>query len=82
MGRVARAGRSGNAISLVSPDEVAHMLDLHLFLGRPLKFATDVKSGSDASGNEADSLIGRTPRHCVEEYDEKMRSWHRDGEIV
>ena len=82
---MARAGRSGNAISLVSPNEVAHMLDLHLFLGRPLKFA-DVTSkkgkSSDLSENEADSIIGRTPLHCVEDYDEKLRNWHRDGEIV
>ena len=35
-GRVARAGRSGKAISLVSPDEYAYLLDLFLFLGRQL----------------------------------------------
>lgn len=36
-GRVARAGRSGSAYSLVSSDEVAYMLDLHLFLGQSLR---------------------------------------------
>jgi len=39
VGRVARAGRSGSAYSLVSPDEAPYLLDLHLFLGRPLKLA-------------------------------------------
>uniref|UniRef100_A0A452U1D0 ATP-dependent RNA helicase DDX54 n=1 Tax=Ursus maritimus TaxID=29073 RepID=A0A452U1D0_URSMA len=36
VGRVARAGRSGTAYSLVAPDEVPYLLDLHLFLGRAL----------------------------------------------
>ena len=34
---MARAGRSGTAYSLVSSDEVAYMLDLHLFLGLGVK---------------------------------------------
>lgn len=38
-GRVARAGRSGTAYSLVAPDEVPYLLDLHLFLGRALTLA-------------------------------------------
>lgn len=40
-GRVARAGRSGTAYSLVSPDEMPFLLDLHLFLGKPIKWVTD-----------------------------------------
>lgn len=38
-GRVARAGRSGTAYSLVAPDEVPYLLDLHLFLGRSVTLA-------------------------------------------
>ena len=38
-GRVARAGRSGSAYSLVSPDELPFCLDLHLFLSKPLLLA-------------------------------------------
>lgn len=41
VGRVARAGRSGTAISLVSADELAYLSDLFLFLGKPIRFATD-----------------------------------------
>ena len=37
-GRVARAGRSGCAYSLVGAGEVGYVIDLHLFLGRPLAF--------------------------------------------
>ena len=36
LGRVARAGRSGTAYSLVAADEVPYMIDLHLFLGKPI----------------------------------------------
>lgn len=36
---MARAGRSGTAYSLVAPDEVPYLLDLHLFLGRTLTLA-------------------------------------------
>ena len=38
---MARAGRSGSAFSLISPDEIAYMLDLHLFIGRGLKLSGD-----------------------------------------
>ncbi len=38
-GRVARAGMSGTAYSFVGIDEVAHVIDLHLFLGRSVKLA-------------------------------------------
>jgi len=37
VGRVARAGRSGTAYSLVFNDERAFMVDLHLFLGKKLR---------------------------------------------
>ena len=39
VGRVARAGRSGNAITLVSPDEAPYLLDLHFFLSESIQFA-------------------------------------------
>lgn len=37
VGRVARAGRSGTAYSLVSRDDLPYLVDLHLFLGRKLE---------------------------------------------
>ena len=45
-GRVARAGRIGSAYSLVSPDELAYLLDLHLFTGRAIVTA----GGRETSG--------------------------------
>jgi ATP-dependent RNA helicase DDX54/DBP10 len=40
VGRVARAGRSGKAWSLVSADEIPFMLDFQLFSSRPLVYAS------------------------------------------
>lgn len=38
-GRVARAGRTGFAYSLISSDELPYCLDLQLFISRPLILA-------------------------------------------
>lgn len=40
-GRVARAGRLGTAYSLVVTEEMPYLLDLHLFLGKPLQYASE-----------------------------------------
>lgn len=70
VGRVARAGRSGTAYSLVSGDELAHMVDLHLFLGRPLKFA-----GKDSQAQD-DGLIGTVPQLLVDDEENFMKTAH------
>lgn len=58
LGRCARAGRMGVAYSLVAPDEQAYLLDLHLFLGRPMSIITlDNKEGT----------IGRAPQDLIED---------------
>ena len=61
VGRVARAGRSGTAISIIAPDEVASLLDLHLFLGKPLKFDDNPTTKDDGS-----VLVGRVPRDVLD----------------
>ncbi|XP_060525012.1 ATP-dependent RNA helicase DDX54 [Cylas formicarius] len=58
VGRCARAGRSGTAYSLVASNEYAHLLDLHLFLGRPMPLATTTN---------ADGAIGRIPQSLLED---------------
>lgn len=67
VGRCARAGRSGTAYSLVGPDEYAHLLDLHLFLGKPLSIVT---------ASNADGVIGRIPQSLVEEQHEMLLGLH------
>ncbi|KAM7253372.1 hypothetical protein ACFE04_025990 [Oxalis oulophora] len=39
VGRVARAGRTGTAFSFVTPEDFPYLLDLHLFLSRPISAA-------------------------------------------
>ncbi|XP_020602543.1 ATP-dependent RNA helicase DDX54-like [Orbicella faveolata] len=70
VGRVARAGRSGTAYSLVGSDELAHTVDLHLFLGRPLKLA-----GKDSQAQD-DGLIGAVPQLLVDEEQNFLKRAH------
>ncbi|CAH8356130.1 unnamed protein product [Eruca vesicaria subsp. sativa] len=37
VGRAARAGRTGSAISFVTPEDIPYLLDLHLFLSKPIR---------------------------------------------
>ena len=57
---MARAGRSGTAYSLVSSDEVAYMLDLHLFLGQGLRLDVSAAAATgDWDGERWPSGKGR-----------------------
>uniref|UniRef100_A0A8C5JES1 ATP-dependent RNA helicase DDX54 n=1 Tax=Junco hyemalis TaxID=40217 RepID=A0A8C5JES1_JUNHY len=62
VGRVARAGRSGTAYSLVAPDEMPYVFDLHLFLGRPL-----VLAGAQDMPADAGDVLGRVPQSLVDD---------------
>ncbi|XP_028914172.1 ATP-dependent RNA helicase DDX54 [Ornithorhynchus anatinus] len=62
VGRVARAGRSGSAYSLVAPDELPYVFDLHLFLGRPLTLARPHRTLP-----ETDGVLGRVPQSVVDD---------------
>ncbi|CAH3019017.1 unnamed protein product [Porites evermanni] len=70
VGRVARAGRSGTAYSLVGSDELAHVVDLHLFLGRPLKEAQKDSQAQD------DGLIGTVPQQFVDDEQNFLKAAH------
>ncbi|XP_022406534.1 ATP-dependent RNA helicase DDX54 [Delphinapterus leucas] len=72
VGRVARAGRSGTAYSLVAPDEVPYLLDLHLFLGRALTLARPHEEPSGAGGG--DGVLGRVPQGVVDDEDCGLRT--------
>lgn len=72
VGRVARAGRSGTAYSLVAPDETPYVYDLHLFLGRPLKLA-DPQADSD---QDADGVLGRVPQSLIDDEDALLITDH------
>ncbi|XP_075290580.1 ATP-dependent RNA helicase DDX54 [Opisthocomus hoazin] len=75
VGRVARAGRSGTAYSLVAPDEMPYVFDLHLFLGRPLVLAGAQEMPADAGG-----VLGRVPQSLVDDEESLLLTDH-DGSL-
>ncbi|XP_072529562.1 ATP-dependent RNA helicase DDX54 [Salminus brasiliensis] len=74
VGRVARAGRSGTAFSLVCPDEVPFVFDLHLFLGRPMEFAS--LDGSQ----DADGVMGRVPQSILDDEEAHLFIAHENSQ--
>ncbi|XP_046396763.1 ATP-dependent RNA helicase DDX54 [Ischnura elegans] len=79
VGRCARAGRSGVAYSLVTPEERPYLLDLHLFLGRPIVLVP--KEGiTPAVENDRWKFgsVGRVPREILEEEDVQLIQWHEN----
>uniref|UniRef100_A0A1X7TF89 RNA helicase n=2 Tax=Amphimedon queenslandica TaxID=400682 RepID=A0A1X7TF89_AMPQE len=71
VGRVARAGRTGTAYSLVSPDEGAYVVDLHLFLGRNIITESRAK---------CDGVYGSVPHIAIEDEDELLIKLHNNNE--
>uniref|UniRef100_A0A7S2B9U3 RNA helicase n=1 Tax=Octactis speculum TaxID=3111310 RepID=A0A7S2B9U3_9STRA len=68
VGRTARQGRSGTAISLVDPEEMAYMTDLHLFLGK--KMST---GHPDKDEEEVEEVVAPSPvtAYSLKEMDSK-----------
>ncbi|PIO58534.1 helicase protein, partial [Teladorsagia circumcincta] len=75
VGRVARAGRSGTAISLIAPDEMPYLADLFLFLGKPMRFAQD-----GDKYDEETTLIGKAPENVAALESEFFNSIHDNNE--
>ncbi|CAJ0579867.1 unnamed protein product, partial [Mesorhabditis spiculigera] len=75
VGRVARAGRTGTAISLVAPDEIPYLCDLFLFFGKPMKFA-----GANDAYDENVTLIGRVPPSIVSLESDFLTAIHDNNE--
>ncbi|XP_036385612.1 ATP-dependent RNA helicase DDX54 [Megalops cyprinoides] len=73
VGRVARAGRSGTAYSLVCSDEVPYVYDLHLFLGRPIQLALPDQP------QEADGVFGRVPQSILDDEDSLLITAHQNS---
>lgn len=70
VGRTARAGRTGWAWSFVSATELPHLLDLQLFLGRPLRSTADP---AVREGAYVESLVlGAFERTKIDEEDEYL----------
>ncbi|KAL4609445.1 ATP-dependent RNA helicase DDX54 [Arapaima gigas] len=73
VGRVARAGRSGMAYSLMCPDELPFIYDLHLFLGRPVQFALPDHL------KDADGIFGRVPQSILDDEESLLITTHENS---
>lgn len=67
VGRVARAGRSGTAYSILSFDELPFAYELSLFLNHPFKTPTD------QSNAQENGLYGLTPQQLLDEENETIK---------
>ncbi|KAA1473930.1 DEAD-domain-containing protein [Dentipellis sp. KUC8613] len=75
VGRTARAGRQGWAWSFVSNTELPYLLDLQLFLGRPIKAEVSASaSGSSESAFTESLVLGIFARDTADEEVEYIRS--------
>lgn len=73
-GRAARAGRTGSAYSLIARDEVPYLLDLHLFLSRPIEPAPVAGIAQAAASLDASSSIfGSFPQAALDDNIEHLR---------
>ena len=70
VGRVARAGKTGTAYSLIGGDEVGFLFDLYLFLGKDVSIVTPINPGAD------DDSFGIIPQHLIDAQNERISSFH------
>ncbi|PVD32687.1 hypothetical protein C0Q70_08132 [Pomacea canaliculata] len=75
VGRVARAGRSGVAYSLIAAEELPYLVDLHVFLGREIKVVPP-----DGQQDDSDGYYGSIPQRLLDDMAEEMKLLH-DGSV-
>ncbi|KAL4277472.1 hypothetical protein AHAS_Ahas20G0310600 [Arachis hypogaea] len=83
VGRAARAGRTGTAYSFVTSEDMAYLLDLHLFLSKPIKAApteeevlqnmTGVMSKIEQAMANGETVYGRFPQTVLDLVSDRVR---------
>ncbi|XP_021902445.1 putative DEAD-box ATP-dependent RNA helicase 29 [Carica papaya] len=83
VGRAARAGRTGTAFSFVTSEDMPYLLDLHLFLSKPIRPApseAEVLQDMDGVMNKIDRAIangetvyGRLPQAIIDLVSDRVR---------
>lgn len=78
VGRAARAGRTGTAYSLLTRDEIPYLIDLHLFLSRPLAPAPvqSLQQAADAAAtlDPSSSVYGTFPQVSCPQLSDKHQN--------
>ncbi|KAL9666386.1 hypothetical protein QQ045_000716 [Rhodiola kirilowii] len=83
VGRAARAGRTGSAYSFVTSEDLSYVLDLHLFLSKPIKAAPSeeevmqnydaVMSKLEQDTANGDTIYGRFPQTALDLISDRLR---------
>ncbi|PWA50405.1 hydrolase [Artemisia annua] len=83
VGRAARAGRTGTAFSFVTAEDMAYLLDLHLFLSRPIRPAPteeevlrdmkEVMSEMELAMANGETVYGRFPQTAIDLVADRVR---------
>lgn len=84
VGRVARAGKFGCAISLVSHDETPYLHALHMFLDESVKLASELTQSSETRVENLsqlpDKILGSVPQGVLDDENEILKKWHEHNE--
>ncbi|KAK9271353.1 hypothetical protein L1049_026943 [Liquidambar formosana] len=83
VGRAARAGRTGTAFSFVTSEDMPYLLDLHLFLSKPIRAAPTeeevlqdmdgVMSKIDQAVANGETVYGRFPQTVLDLVSDRIR---------
>lgn len=83
VGRAARAGRTGTAFSFVTSEDMPYLLDLHLFLSKPIRAAPSedevfqdmdgVLSKIDQAISNGETVYGRFPQTVLDLVSDRVR---------
>ena len=83
VGRAARAGRKGTAFSFVTTEDMPYLLDLHLFLSKPIRAAPTeeevlddmdgVLSKIDQAIANGETVYGRFPQTVIDLVSDRVR---------
>ncbi|KAK1300933.1 putative DEAD-box ATP-dependent RNA helicase 29 [Acorus calamus] len=83
VGRVARAGRTGTAYSFVTSEDMPYLLDLHLFLSKPIRPAPSeeevlqdregTSSKIDQTLARGETIYGRFPQTVLDLVSDRVR---------
>lgn len=82
VGRAARAGRTGTAFSFITSDDMPYVLDLHLYLSKPIRAApvqkeeqdmTDVMLETDQIIADGGTVYGRFPQPIIDLLSDRVR---------
>ncbi|TXG66935.1 hypothetical protein EZV62_008210 [Acer yangbiense] len=93
VGRAARAGRTGTAFSFVTSDDMPYVLDLHLFLSKPIwpapteeKVLLDmdgIMSKIDDAVTNGETVYGRFPQTVLDLVSDRIRETiDSSGELI